>query len=251
MRHQRSITAALLVVILVTFSFSFLRYQANNGQQDTWFNMHWRDRAAEHPLIRWILGLHQAGDGRSDYFHPERSEGFPVRVFVDPAVMVPSGSIEAALPEMVKLLGSGGFAIGTPFQLASSKDAYTSADFRSLAAQASKVDSSQTPLDIFVLTKDSASTTQLGSTVREHGIVVFLGSIQELTQEVNAQDALVTSTILHEFGHQVGLEHVDDQQCIMAAIVEQPVSTTWSPQTVPTRYCAGELGLVNALQQAK
>lgn len=248
MRRQRSITIVLLVVIIVAFSFSFLRYQANNGQPNNWFNTRWRIRAAEQPLIRWALGLHQAGDGRNDYLYPERTEAFPVRVFVDPAVALSPGSIEAALPEMVRLLHNGGFDTGTPFQLASSKDAYTSTDFRSLAAQASKMDSIQTPLDLFILTKDAVSTTQLGSTVREHGIVVFMASIQALTAEPQAQAALVTSTILHEFGHQVGLEHVDDQQCIMTAIVEQPMSTMWAPQTVPTQYCAEELAMVAALK---
>jgi len=208
--------------------------------------VHWRTRAAEHPLVRWALGLHQAGDGRSDYLSPERSEGFPVRIFFDPEVAIPNGSIAAALPEMVKLLGRGGFDLGTPLQLTSTKDAYTSADFRNLAAQASRMDSLQTPLDIFVLTQDATSTTQLGSTVREHGIVVFMASITALTSEPNAQAALVTSTILHEFGHQVGLDHLDDPTCIMTAVVEQPTSTVWAPQTVPTHYCAAELAMVAA-----
>ncbi|MEK7519023.1 MAG: matrixin family metalloprotease [Patescibacteria group bacterium] len=251
MPHQRSITVVLLVVIIVAFSFSILRYQANNGQQDTWFNTHWRVRAAEHPLVRWVFGLHQAGDGKADYLYPVRTEGFPVRIFLDPAVVIPNGSIDAALPEMVKLLGSGGFDMGTPLQLTSTKDVYTNADFRSLAAQASKMDSIQTPIDIFILTKDSVSASQLGSTVREHGIVVFMGSIQELTSEPNAQAALVTSTILHEFGHQVGLDHMDNPTCIMAAVVEQPTSTVWAPQTVPTHYCAEELAQIAALQQAR
>ncbi|MDP2790019.1 MAG: matrixin family metalloprotease [bacterium] len=251
MQHQRSITVVLLVVIFFAFSFSFLRYQANNGQQDTWFNTHWRARAAERPLIRWALGLHQAGDGRSDYLHPARSEGFPVRIFLDPAVVIPNGSIEAALPEMVKLLGSGGFDIGTPLQLTSTKETYTSKDFRRLAGQASKMDSIQTPVDIFVLTKDAVSPTQVGSSVREHGIVVFMASIQELTPESNAQAALVTSTILHEFGHQVGLDHLDEPSCIMAAVVEQPVSTSWAPQIVPTQYCPEELAQIAAFQKVK
>lgn len=239
------------MVILLAFSFSFLRYQANNGQQDTWFNTHWRTRAAEHPLIRWALGLHQAGDGRSDYLFPERTEGFPVRIFLDPAVSIPTESIEAALPEMVKLLGSGGFELATPQVLQGTRETYTNVDFRSLAAQAAEQDVIQTPVDIFILTKDAASMTQLGSTVREHGIVVFMGSILELTQEPNAQAALVTSTILHEFGHQVGLDHLDEPSCIMAAVVEQPTSTAWAPQTVPTHYCPEELTLIAALQQAR
>lgn len=250
MRNRVSILF-LLVTIGVSFGYAILRYQANNGQQDTWFNVHWRTRAAEHPLIRWALGLHQAGDGKSDYLYPERTEGFPVRIFLDPAINIPNGSIEAALPEMVKLLGDGGFNLAAPQVLLATKETYTNTDFRSLAAQASQLDSIQTPLDIFILTRDSESATQLGSTVREHGIVVFMGSIQALTAEPQAQVALVTSTILHEFGHQLGLEHLDDQQCIMAAIVEQPVSTKWVPLIVPTQYCPQELSLLAALRQVK
>ena len=251
MPGKRPITILLLVIIVASFSFAFLRYQANIGDDQSWFNRTWRVQAAEHLLVRWALGLHQAGDGRSDYLYPERTEAFPVRVYIDPTLALPSGSIEAASPEMVKLLGNGGFDIGVSYQLTSSKAAYTSSDFRNLAAQTSKVDSIQTPLDIFVLTKDEASATQLGSTVREHGIIVFLASIQELSPEPNAQAALVTSTILHEFGHQVGLEHVENQQCIMASVVEQPNSTAWAPQTVPTSYCAEELAMVAAAGAAR
>lgn len=249
--HRRIATTALLIVIICAFSFSFLRYQANAGDDRSWFNTHWRVRTAAHPSMRWALGLHQAGDGRSDYLSPERTEGFPVRVFADPAVAVPGGSIAAALPEMASLLGDGGFDLVAPVVLNATRESYTSADFRSLAARASKMDSIQTPLDIFILTKDAASATQLGSTVREHGIVVFMGSIQELTSEPNAQVALVTSTILHEFGHQVGLDHLDDASCIMTAVVEQPTSTAWAPQTVPTHYCAEELAMVAAAGAAR
>jgi predicted Zn-dependent protease len=125
-------------------------------------------------------------------------------------------------------------------------DAYSREQIRALANQEKflqDINNSAT-LHIFLLSKFTDTPTNIGMTVREDGVVVFMDTITDLTKSNPASvDAYVLSTILHEFGHQLGLDHVESLNCIMQSTVESPVSGFFS---TPTQYCPQELQLIEA-----
>ncbi|MFA6043060.1 MAG: hypothetical protein WCV85_00075 [Patescibacteria group bacterium] len=62
----------ILLVIVGSFGFSFLRYQANQADADNWFNLHWRSSFAQHIWLQTAFGLHRDGDNRAAYLSNNR-----------------------------------------------------------------------------------------------------------------------------------------------------------------------------------
>ncbi|MFA6043059.1 MAG: hypothetical protein WCV85_00080 [Patescibacteria group bacterium] len=103
---------------------------------------------------------------------------------------------------------------------------------------------------VFLLNTFFDSPTNIGMTVREDGTVLFLDAIADLARnDPSTTNAYILSTLLHEFGHQLGLENITSADCIMAASVEEPTPLEGRRIATPTEYCQQELQLIEATRQ--
>ena len=55
------------------------------------------------------------------------------------------------------------------------------------------------------------------------------------------QNMIEQSTIMHEWGHLLGLDHINQEDCIMNERVEVYENRRFQGSNIPTTYCAEEL----------
>jgi hypothetical protein len=239
-------TFVLLLLIAGSFSFAFLRFQANSTNDQNAFNAHWRASFSRSAFFRTILNLHRDGDGRSMYLAPT-PPALAVVLHALPGKALDSTTkdkLQQVIAGVVKK--SGGVTVREGAGVAWSADAFTRDMIREVANQAAYQISAENTatLNIFLLNRFSDAPSNIGMTVREDGIVVFMDAISDLVGSNTVfSNSYIFSTVLHEFGHQVGLSHVESLNCIMQSTVESPILGFSS---TPTQYCPQELRLIEA-----
>lgn len=245
---RKFVTAFLLLVIVGSFGFGLIRFQANESQQKNWFNQHWRPSFAQSSILRTMFGLHWDGDGRAMFLgaHP------PMLTLVfhaEPGRLLSDNVKNQLVQNLTKVVQkSNGVQVIDGSTVLTRLDSYSREQVRALASQSKfrqGIDNSAT-LHVFLLSRFTDAPSNIGMTVREDGVVVFMDAIADLTQSNQASaDAYVLSTILHEFGHQLGLDHVGSSNCVMASEVENPQGYF----STPTQYCSEELQLIEVQRE--
>lgn len=101
--------------------------------------------------------------------------------------------------------------------------------------------SSSTPLNIFYLTKYELQESNIGLTAHRDTIFIFSGALNELSEKETVQQDLERSTIMHEWGHLLGYDHVEDPTCVMSEKVEVEDRYNLDFSQIPTEYCLSSL----------
>jgi predicted Zn-dependent protease len=108
---------------------------------------------------------------------------------------------------------------------------------------------------LFVILADDyegREENELGRTHKEFGILL---SDTALRQESGGNSLLhekyLLTTLLHEFGHQLGLPHADDPNCIMLPHARQYWSREeWYADSVPENFCNDEKDKIVKIKQS-
>lgn len=250
MRRTLQITG-LLVIIVASFGYAGIRYQANRQDERTWFNQHWRSSFARHASLRWLFGLHRDGDNQRAYLAVQEPSTLTLVLVNDDRVVVPEDAVERAAAVIGETLGIPGRVAIVPGAVLAPTTSYSATQLRRLP-RPTPAGAQDPVLYLYALTSFTDAPSYVGSTVREDGIALFFTELDSLVHRSPAtRTSLVVSTILHEFGHQIGVPHIDDSTCIMAPSVEQPGSALSALALVPTTYCPQERAAIAALQQAR
>ena len=101
-------------------------------------------------------------------------------------------------------------------------------------------------LAIILLDKSKETPTNVGMAEGERVIVLFEDRIAELSETQTVLDDLKVSTVLHEYGHLIGLEHNNNKGCLMNEKVESPGSN-WSAD-MPQTFCSFEKSEIEKLK---
>lgn len=89
--------------------------------------------------------------------------------------------------------------------------------------------------------------TQIGTTIHRDTMFIFKSQFPYVTTNQSLLGQLEHSTIKHEWGHLLGLDHVDSPQCIMYEKVEQLDGSFLRSYQIPTAYCREELFMLEAI----
>ncbi len=217
------------------------------GSADSPFNQTARFQLGKHPVARTILGLHNTGDARAEYltgtgpitiawFAPEieninKDVLNKFAVLVNkytgrPAKVVYAGKMSE---DTVNLSGLNSFALGSQIQI---------------SPGGSKL------LVFFTLDYTPRSGGELSTTYGESGLAISLNAHRSFLGD-NGQylDNYLLSSLLHEFGHQIGLVHNSDINCIMdlhAGIEGKPLESYGD--STPQDFCQQEKDQINAIK---
>lgn len=241
---MRRLRITLLIFVIVgSFGFSFLRYQANQADADNWFNVHWRTTFARKHWLRTVFGLHRDGDNQAAYLASDPAT-LHVVVHALPGSTF-STQIQNELASALTLVTQKpkGVTFSSGDIVPVQAQGYTRDQVRALANADGNHGTEQgtATVHLFLLNTFADAPTNIGMTAREDGIVIFLDAIADLARNDPATtNGYILSTILHEFGHQVGLRHVESADCIMAETVESPTGYS----STPTQFCQEELQLI-------
>lgn len=100
----------------------------------------------------------------------------------------------------------------------------------------------ETPvLYVIYLTKYEEQPGLAGITLHKDTIFIFKSTLEELNQNDKLVDRLEESTIMHEWAHLLGVEHTEDENCIMS----QKIDVYQNPDSwegfIPIEYCSSTM----------
>ncbi len=235
----------LLIIILFAGIFSYLKVQTL-GNENSSFNRTTRYSLGKHPFYRSVLGLHKDGDARADFL---MGKG-PIAIEI--AQAVGGGLNQSAIDSFAAKVQEYTGRVTHVYYIEGVKEGELS---QTDLAHIKKVDKRNfepgSPVLFVIYANDYNSVSEeVGKTFEEDTIVLSDKKLKDLTA-TNSQ-ALAEyqeSSLLHEFGHQMGLGHNQQENCIMNEVVESPVSSKYYfGSFTPTEFCPTELDELQAIK---
>lgn len=200
----------LLAIILALGVFIYLKIEAA-GDPKSYFNQTTRYTLAKYASLRTILGLHNPGDARAEYVLSSKPIYIvwfkPLTEELDPTLLDRFANLVGSYTgRKVELIKGGRLDdITVPYEnLGTYK-------FNSGAGLGS------TPILVFFTTDYSTrKANEFSTTYLESGIVISLSAHKKLLGSGNRNlQSYLLSSLLHEFGRQVGLEDNSTLKCVM------------------------------------
>ncbi|MBL7047784.1 MAG: matrixin family metalloprotease [Candidatus Marinimicrobia bacterium] len=222
--------------------------------EDNWFNKRYRSKIAQNPVVRSVFYLHWDGDAASDYLSSDKFSSLKIEIDRYDECMISDDmldDIEAELNRIIEKPNGIIFEESDIFSLANSEYSIEEVLAIKERYQYKSSSGSEAVIHFLCLNKYADDPSNIGLTLMEDGLVIFWQKIKELSS--NNPDSLklfVVSTVLHEIGHQVGIGHVEDESCLMAAFVERPGNARGALKNIPTSFCQGELDTVEQIRES-
>jgi hypothetical protein len=230
----------LLAIILVCGAFVYAKI-ASLGPEDNYFNTYYRGQVAVYPAMRKILGLHYDGDAKSDYL----GSGYK-KIFIevdalndiDPDTRLLdrfAAKVESITGKQVSYLVSNTeipLTTLTDNQVASVVGKYKNA----------AVPPGEAGLYLLFAGSKKDEPKLLGATHQENSIILYQEALKEFTKDSSATFGnYAFSTLLHEFGHQLGLDHNDISGCLMNPKAENNDTARFNPGDIIIDFCELEM----------
>jgi predicted Zn-dependent protease len=235
----------LVLFILLSATFIYLKVQVLGGENSS-FNQTTRFKLGKYPWARSLFGLHNDGDARAWYLSGEGP--IVVEVVKAEGVGVDERTLERFISDIEKYTGREVIMFNEEmFQRGRLSEADLDVvvnDHRHRAAD------SQPNLFIMFTEDFERQNGEVGKTYKEFGIVLSTTRLREISAAYpDSLSEYVESTLLHEFGHQIGLQHNEGIKCIMNEKVEKPnPGGLFGGYYTETEFCLEEL---NQLKQIK
>lgn len=208
----------LIIFIALCGTFIYLKIQIN-GNENSKFNQTTRFSLGKYAWVRKILGLHNDGDARGWYLSPQS------KLIVEVARAENVELNKKVLGEFVRLVEIYTGKKVVLFNKETFKSGkLTEADLKEIVLAHRRYEVSSGP-NLFVIYAEDfeKSGTEVARTYQEYGMVLSDKRLKEVTQRLPIAFAqYVESTMLHEFGHQLGMGHNAESDCIMNQKVESP-----------------------------
>lgn len=240
MVRKLTIVIILLLIIIFSFSFVYLKSQAL-GPATNYFNQHWRASFAAIPWLRHALALHNDGDAKADYLG-KRYQQILIEVDVMNSLMAHLASLDLFAKRIQEATGkSTSYLIsdrGVFYQRSMTAD-----DLKKLVAKYRTYKNPSETAVVYLLYASQMANEQdlLGKTYQEDGIVMFVEALEKFTKDSpETLENYEASTALHEFGHQIGLNHNEEDDCLMNEHAEESDVALEHPEDVITDFCEFE-----------
>ncbi len=213
------LSIVLISLLIIAYSAILLLF----FQRNNWFNDSFRDNFSYYPFFRNIFKLHDFGDGKGDYLDSKKFPKLLIEIDSLKDYELSSETKKEILkyldeicqkPEEIEIIEDD---IIYDDRLSFNMDEIKNLqkDYRDYYPQ-----KDQAVLYIINLNKFSDSPTNIGTTTQETSMAIFEGTISNLPSYKDSQLFLERSTILHEFGHLLGLDHSEDPYSVMFEAVE-------------------------------
>lgn len=244
MLHKASIVAlSAFIIALVVISFLFVSFNYRIALLQP-VNESFRSFFDKSLLLRRAFMLNQPGDARSDYYSARPFSKLIVEVYISAGVLYPSTLelLKNGLGEVVNK--PGGISI-VEKNLTQEEASVTDKFLAALGKDIPAYPQSTAVMRIYVLSTYAPHPSLLGLTINAYGFAIFKGGIESSSDHRWVDEDLEKETILHEIGHLLGAEHLENENCIMNKFVDVPNDIGLN--FVPTKYCYEDL---QALKQA-
>lgn len=239
-------TFLLLVIILFSGIFVYLKMQSL-GDENSSFNQTTRYRLGKFGFFRTTLGLHKDGDSRAEYLLKDSSI---IIEFVQPSgAKLSEAVMEEFARKVSEYTGRNARVVNTDT---------VAAGFINEGQLAGIVRGNRRHFDggssnLFVMYVDDfpGSDKNVARTYQDFGMVISHDRLVHLVREYPSSLAdYQLSTLLHEFGHQIGMVHNTTNGCIMNEVVESPAGGVFYGASTPTSFCNEEIDQISAIRRS-
>ena len=100
---------------------------------------------------------------------------------------------------------------------------------------------SQPHLRLLYVPQSATLPTNAGAVLSPDAIFIFTQTINQLSETDLVRAKIEQSTIMHEWGHLLGLDHINQANCLMNERVEVFGNRRFQIINLPTQYCPEEL----------
>lgn len=242
---KKLFTAILLLVLIVsTFTFSVLKIMSL-GPSSNYFNSKLRPQLDKSILARKILSLHNDGDGRFDLLG-DKTKSILLEVVAMQSLNVDAKVSYDLADKIQQITGKKTSVIfdpPIPYQ-----DSVSSKDVDQIAAgQKYHSGDGEAVLYIMMLSSKSGDDKNIGLTHNEDGVIGYIDAIHKFVPNNNKlANMYLYSTLLHEVGHQFGLAHNEEPNCLMNPEAEISPSASYDLNNIVLDFCDYEKGLIKA-----
>jgi len=233
MVRKTLITIALLLVIGFSGFFVWVKVQSG-GNESSYFVQHLRPWLTRSVTGRFLFDLHGAGDARREFLHAGNQIELVIASMTGLAPSAPVG--EQLANRMAQATGNSVTATfsdqAIPYtdKVAEDRLAVLLDDLSPRSWRPAK-------FYVFFLSRATERQTLLGLTYRENAAVVFTDTIKsDFKNKAPLQSSFMISTALHEFGHQLGLDHNNQPGCLMNESADVSTWYGFDPRVV-TNFC--------------
>ena len=241
------IITLLFILIVLSFAFVFLK-MSSRGSEFSFFNQNLRYRFGEYQILRQLFGLRSDGDARLAYLGQKHKK---ILIEVDQMVGLDKNleitdSLLQKLAEKIKNITGK----ETAFKYSNINIPYSSVatleNLKKIEEEyRNQQETGETAVIYLLLAiQDGNDPDKLGSTLGEDGIILFQKTFKDSMLKTDARpdtyDNFILGTLLHEFGHQIGLPHNIYPDCLMNAYTE--FSNQVKPDRIISDFCGHEKG---------
>jgi predicted Zn-dependent protease len=235
----------LLIVIGVSFLFSAAKFMSI-GPSTNYFNSHYRAEVDKYPKLRQILSLHNDGDGKSDFL------GFKTKKIVVEVIAMKGLNTNSQVyydlgKKIQEVTGKETLVVFEP-DVAYQKTVNTQ-ELDTIVAANKKYQTTtdQAVLNLLIVSAQEGDQKVIGLTYQEFGAIAYINAVQDfIPKNKKIMNLYIFSTLLHEFGHQLGLAHNDKPKCLMNPEAEISKNVGYDLKNVVLDFCAYEKGLIKA-----
>jgi len=226
---------------LVVLVYVFLLYCFRIADSGNSINQTYRSFFLRSPISRIAFFLDRPGDARFELFSPGDSLSVEIDYQTgrepDPRVGEWMQRIAAqTLGKKVRIaLAQEG---GIP-----NNSAFSDRELRKLARETRDraLAKNQAYVHIIYVSESADFSSNTGLVLTDKDLFIFSDGIDELTDSRNARSLIEESTIAHEFGHLLGLEHASSDDCVMSERVDVYQPGKLQLESLPTEFCEESL----------
>lgn len=236
----------LLLFIALLGTFIFLKVQIM-GDPNSDFNKTTRYNLGKYQLVRSALGMHSYGDARN-WFLGSQNVGIVVEVVQARGTNIEDYILDNFAKDIKTYTGKQVTIANTDLIKSST---LTDADLKEISkGYRHKFITGYSNLFVVYATDFEREGTEVGKTFSEFGIVLSDKRLREVAgNNRQALSELIESTLLHEFGHQLSLEHNTEPGCVMNEQVEKPITRgVLNSIFTSTEFCNLELNQLKTIK---
>lgn len=239
----------LLLFVIVLGVFVYISVKVR-GDLNSDFNQTYRYKLGRYGVFRALFGLHNDGDARAKYL---LGTGPLVVEIVEPlGFEIPEESINNFTRKMGDLTGREIVKYNVDNIPSGS---LSEADLEKIVSEKRRHFLPGQPNLFIIYAEDYAPRGgEVGKTYKEFAILLSHNGLKEITnQQPEAFKQYLETTVLHEFGHQIGLPHNAQSGCVMNEKVNRPQAQGFfNGFYTPDEFCALEKqDLENIIQSLK
>jgi hypothetical protein len=231
-----------LIFTVVVLSYVFLLYSLRITDPENSFNKSNRNFFLRSKITRILFFLNSPGDARFEYLSSENN-----KVFVEIDYQVgrePNENVKQWVENMIfKVLRKGVEVKASEEGGIPESGGFSDKELRVLAKGTRDpiFKKNKAYLHVIYVSKSIDAPSNTGLVLTANDLFIFRDRIEELSGRGNIRSLVEESTIKHEFGHLLGLEHVDRDDCVMSESVEVYERSKYQFESIPTDFCEESL----------